>query len=93
MVKEDIVALITDDTGYSKSTVTEVVDSLLTNITFALSKGRKVHFRGFGIFEAKKRAPRTGRNPHTGDKVPIPERIVPVFIAGKSLKSFVIKND
>ena len=57
-----------------------------------LSKGDKVQFSGFGTFEPKKRAARTGRNPHTKEAVPIPARILPVFTAGKYLKDAVEKE-
>jgi DNA-binding protein HU-beta len=62
------------------------------NITWALSNNREIKFPGFGTFKPKKRAARTGRNPHTGDKVPIPARIVPVFIPSDALKKAVIKE-
>ena len=89
MIKEDIVARVARETGYSRSVVTKVIENTLTNITLALSKGDKVQFSGFGTFEPKKRAARTGRNPHTKEAVPIPARIMPVFTAGKCLKNAV----
>lgn len=89
MIKEDIVARVARETGYSRSVVTKVIENTLTNITLALSKGDKVQFSGFGTFEPKKRAARTGRNPHTKEAVPIPARIMPVFTAGKYLKDAV----
>lgn len=92
MIKEDIVARVARETGYSRSVVTKVIENTLTNITLALSKGDKVQFSGFGTFEPKKRAARTGRNPHTKEAVPIPARILPVFTAGKYLKDAVEKK-
>jgi DNA-binding protein HU-beta len=92
MLKHNIVSLVSNDTGYSKHEVDTIVDSFLMNITWALSNGREVKFPGFGTFKPKKRAARTGRNPHTGDKVPIPARIMPVFVAGESLKNAVKKE-
>lgn len=92
MIKEDVVAKVSRETGYSRQVVTNVIETTLANITFALSKGDKVQFSGFGTFEPKKRAARTGRNPHTKEAVPIPARILPVFTAGKYLKDAVEKE-
>ena len=92
MIKEDMIARVARETGYSRSVVANVIETTLSNITFALSKGDKVQFSGFGTFEPKKRAARTGRNPHTKEAVPIPARILPVFTAGKYLKNAVEKN-
>ena len=92
VIKEDVVAKVARETGYSRSVVTNVLETTLANITFALSKGDKVQFSGFGTFEPKKRAARTGRNPHTKEAVPIPARILPVFTAGKYLKDAVEKE-
>lgn len=89
MIKEDMIARVARETGYSRSVVANVIETTLSNITFALSKGDKVQFSGFGTFEPKKRAARTGRNPHTKEAVPIPARIMPVFTAGKYLKDAV----
>lgn len=92
MIKEDVVAKVARETGYSRSVVANVIETTLANITFALSKGEKVQFSGFGTFEPKKRAARTGRNPHTKEAVHIPARILPVFTAGKYLKNAVEKE-
>lgn len=93
MIKEDMIAKVARDTGYSRQVVSNIIESTLTNITFALSKGDKVQFAGFGAFEPKKRAARTGRNPHTGEKVAIPARVMPTFTAGKTLKERVCRKD
>lgn len=92
MTKEDMVSVISRDTGYNRYIVSNILESMMTNITHALSNGRKVQFAGFGTFEPKKRAARTGRNPHTGEMVPIPARVIPSFSAGKNLKSAVVKQ-
>ena len=91
MIKEEIIYAVSRDTRYSTAMVENIVDSLLNNITKALSNGNKVQFSGFGTFEPKKCAARTGRNPHTNEPVPIPARITPSFKAGSSLKAAVTK--
>lgn len=90
--KEKIIALIADDTGLSRNTVALVVETLFMNIVWSLSKGNKVTFNGFGSFEMKKRAARTGRNPHTNEPVPIPEKIKVVFNPSQNLKNSVEKE-
>lgn len=92
ITKDGLITAITNDTGYPRNMVRIIIDSMLTNITWFLSIGRKVQFSGFGAFEAKKRAARTGRNPHTNEAVPIPARTMPVFTAGEHLKDAVSKQ-
>ena len=91
LIKEDIINEVCRDTCKPRYVVDEIVNSMLNNITLALSQGAEVQFAGFGTFEPKKRAARTGRNPHTNEPVPIPARVVPSFKAGKNLKSAVTK--
>ena len=91
MIKEDIINEVCRDTRRPRYMVDEIVNSMLDNITLALSQGNEVQFAGFGTFEPKHRAARTGRNPHTNEAVPIPARVVPSFKAGANLKKAVIK--
>lgn len=92
MIKEDVITRICQKTKYNRYIVTSVVDSMLDSITEGLASGERVQFVGFGTFEPKRCAPRTGRNPHTNEPVPIPARIVPYFKAGKLLKDAVVKT-
>ena len=92
LIKEEVVSEVSKDTGIPRFTVDKVINSLLDNITLAMSHGKDVQFAGFGTFKPKERAARTGRNPHTNEKVPIPARVVPSFEAGKYLKNAVMKS-
>lgn len=92
MIKEEMISVVSRDTGYNKNVVSDILESVLFNISWVLSKGDKVQFLGFGTFEPKQRAARTGRNPHTKEAVPIPARIMPVFKPGKNLKKQVMKE-
>lgn len=87
--KDEMVAVVAKEVGCRQSLASEVIDSLLRHITDELSKGNKVQFVGFGVFEPKYRAERTGRNPHTKEPVPIPARVIPSFKPGSRLKSAV----
>lgn len=65
------------------------VKTMLDHMTEALSEGDRIEIRGFGSFSLHYRAPRIGRNPKTGDSVPLPEKFVPHFKPGKELRDQV----
>ena len=58
---------------------------------FLLHRGEKIELRGFGSFRLRRREPRKGRNPKTGDKVDVPPKQVPYFKPGKELKDLINK--
>jgi integration host factor subunit beta len=62
---------------------------ILDAMTSALAQGGRIEIRGFGSFSLNYRPPRIGRNPKTGDKVPVPAKYVPHFKAGKELRERV----
>lgn len=66
-----------------------IVATIFDEITAALARGERVELRGFGAFTAKHRNSRTGRNPRTGEAVPVEEKTVPFFKAGKELRERV----
>jgi integration host factor subunit beta len=66
-----------------------IVSVVLSEITAALARGDRVELRGFGAFTVKHRTARTGRNPRTGESVPVDEKAVPFFKAGKELRQRV----
>jgi integration host factor subunit beta len=57
-----------------------------------LVKGQRIEIRGFGSFQINYRPPRTGRNPKSGEKVPVPEKFVPHFKPGRELRKRVDSN-
>jgi integration host factor subunit beta len=63
-----------------------IVATIFDQITGALARGERVELRGFGVFTVKQRNARIGRNPRTGEVVPVDERAVPFFKAGKELR-------
>ncbi|GAB7387208.1 HU family DNA-binding protein [Bacillaceae bacterium] len=89
MNKNDLINNIAAKSGLSKKDVETVVNGFLEEITAALAAGDKVQFVGFGTFETRTRASRTGRNPQTGETIVIPEAKVPAFRAGNKLKEAV----
>jgi integration host factor subunit beta len=89
MTKAELVEKVADKIQLTKKQTEAVVNILLNCITEALSAGDKVELRGFGSFRIRKRNPREGRNPKTGDTVQIPAKRVPFFKAGKELREMV----
>lgn len=75
--------------GGTKADAERAVESMIDGIVEALKGGQEVSIAGLGIFEAKMRAGRTGRNPRTGDTIQIPAMRVPKFRAAKALKDAV----
>ena len=72
-------------------TKTYGTDVIIDKASFHLNAGDKVQLSGFGTFEVRERAERKGRNPKTGEDIPIPATKVPAFKAGKALKDAVAK--
>jgi len=66
--------------------IENIVDAILGEITEALARGNRVELRGFGAFSTKQRQARTGRNPRTGDKVPVMEKHAAFFKTGKEMR-------
>lgn len=66
--------------------VERIVSAIFDEISDALANGDRVELRGFGAFSVKKRDARVGRNPRTGDSVPVQEKFVPFFKTGKQLR-------
>lgn len=93
MNKTELILSIVQETGLSRKNVELGVNAAVEQITKALIAGEKVQIVGFGCFETKKRAARTGRNPRSGEEVPIPAATVPSFKPGKALKDAVDKGE
>ncbi|SVD05501.1 uncharacterized protein METZ01_LOCUS358355 [marine metagenome] len=66
-----------------------IVDAVVHSIINALHRGEKIELRGFGSFRIRRREPRKGRNPKTGDRVDVPSKRVPYFKPGKELKDLI----
>ena len=88
MNKTELIAAVAEKADLSKK---DAEAAAVEAITGALIEGEKVQLVGFGSFEVKTRAARVGRNPKTGEEIPISEARLPVFKAGKALKDAVAK--
>ncbi len=92
VTKRDLVKSISDETGLAQQQVLDVVQKTLDHIAASLARHDKVELRNFGVFEVKIRKARVGRNPNVPEKdVPIPERAVVRFKAGKEMRADVLK--
>ena len=89
MNKEELVQEISKKAKVTQKEAAEVLSGLVETIQKTVSKGEKVTLVGFGTFEARKRAARTGRNPQTGKEIKIAAKTVPAFSAGKKFKELV----
>jgi DNA-binding protein HU-beta len=89
MNKSDLIDVIVESAGISRSIAGRTLDKILESITQALQKGEDVTLIGFGTFCVRERKARTGRNPKTGESLQISASQVAAFKAGKSLKEAV----
>ena len=89
MNKTELINAVAEKAGLSKKNAEAAVNATLAAITESLKAEEKVQLVGFGSFEVKHRAERTGLNPRTGDSVTIAASKVPAFKAGKALKDSV----
>ena len=89
MNREELITEIAKTAKVSKKDANEVLSATLETIEKAVKKGDKVTLVGFGTFERRQRAARTGRNPQTGKEIKIAAKKVPAFSAGKKFKELV----
>ena len=73
--------------------VERIVNVIFDEIVDALARGDRVELRGFAAFTVKHRPAREGRNPRTGEPVPVEEKFVPFFKTGKDLRDRLNGND
>ncbi|MCP4652239.1 MAG: integration host factor subunit beta [Candidatus Omnitrophica bacterium] len=89
MRKRGIVLKISQETGIKQVVVKDVVQRTFNTILQALVDGDRIELRNFGVFQVKKRKRRIGRNPKTGEVVPVPERRTVVFKQGLEMKKLI----
>ncbi|MEM6409609.1 MAG: integration host factor subunit beta [Pseudomonadota bacterium] len=87
MIRSELIQKIADDNPHLyQRDVERIVNTVFEEVIDAISDGNRVELRGFGAFSVKKREPRTGRNPRTGEAVHVEEKHVPFFKTGKLLR-------
>lgn len=91
MVKQDIVNRIAERIGITKVKAEESVEAVLESLRRALKREERIELRGFGVFVVKPRKSGVGRNPRTGDVVPIPTGKTVRFKPGKAIRFIKVK--
>ncbi len=90
MTKSELVEQAAEQSPHlSRRDIELVVNTIFESITDALGDEQRVEIRGFGTFQVRRRRPRQGRNPKTGETVRVPAKRVPFFKAGRKLKELV----
>jgi len=87
--KAELVEAVAESADLTKAAASRALDAALDAMTQALKEGDQVALVGFGTFQVKDRAARTGRNPRTGETIEIAAARVPGFKPGKALKDAV----
>ncbi len=89
LTKADIAEKLFDDLGLNKREAKEIVELFFEEIKHSLESGEQVKISGFGKFELRDKSGRPGRNPKTGEEIPITPRRVVTFRTGQKLKARV----
>lgn len=89
MTKRELVIRVSNKLGMPQTDVAKIIEGAFHTISSSLAAGERWELRDFGVFEVKTRASRIGRNPRTGDQVPVPERKVVTFRPGKRMKELI----
>lgn len=89
LTKAELTECIFEQVGLNKREAKEIVDAFFAEISAALERGEEVKLSGFGNFQVRDKSSRPGRNPKTGESIPISARRVVTFHASQKLKAAV----
>ena len=89
LTKADMAEMLFDELGLNKREAKEIVEMFYSEISAALERNDQVKLSGFGNFELRDKSSRPGRNPKTGEEIPISARRVVTFKPGQKLKARV----
>ena len=84
--KKDLIDRIAQETNQKRTVVKKTVQCFLDNVIDELSRGNRLEFRDFGVFEIRHRAPRVAQNPKTLERVPVPAKRTVKFKVGRLMK-------
>jgi len=84
--KKDLIDRIAQETNQKRTVVKKTVQCFLDNVINELSRGNRLEFRDFGVFEIRHRAPRVAQNPKTLERVPVPAKKTVKFKVGRLMK-------
>ena len=89
MNKPELISELANKSGINKKEASEFVDAFIGTIKDSLRRGDEVNISGLGVFMLLKRQAYTGKNPQTGEKIEVPEQILPYFRASRILKESI----
>jgi DNA-binding protein HU-beta len=92
MTKAELVTEIAIQTGIEKPAVEVIVESIMTTVKKSMTDGENIYLRGFGTFQLKKRAEKTGRNITKKTGIKIPAHMVPAFKPSKEFSAEIKKK-
>ena len=92
MKKTDLIEVVSKQSRISRVDAKKMIEIILDEISLAITSGKGVEVRGFGVFYKRHRKGRIGINPKTGEKTEVSEKFVPFFKPGKLLKEAVNKG-
>jgi integration host factor subunit beta len=90
--KKDLIDRIAEETDQKRTTVKKTVQCFLDKVIDELSRGNRLEFRDFGVFEIRDRAPRVAQNPKTLERVPVPAKRTVKFKVGRLMKIALEEN-
>ena len=93
MNKAELIEKVAVAAELNKASATRAVEAVLESIAATLKNGEQVTLSGFGNFSVTTRAARTGRNPRTGEHVPVEKKSVPFFKTGKEMRERLNRDD
>ena len=86
MIKSELIEKLAEQNPHLyRRDVEDIVNAILDTVADALAEGGRVELRGFGVFTAKRRGARAGRNPRNGAAVAVPERVFPMFKTSREM--------
>ena len=86
LTKRDLAIAVSKRTGITQVDVKRVIQHTLDYLVESLKESKTIELRNFGVFKVRQRAPRRGRNPKTGQEVPVPPKRVVVFKPGRLMR-------
>jgi len=89
VTKKEMAKAIAEEMGILQTQAQEILQRVFDRITETLVREGRIELRNFGVFEVKKRKPRTARNPRTGEKVKVLARLVVTFKPGREMEQRV----
>jgi integration host factor subunit beta len=88
MIKSELIGRIASQNPHLyQRDIENIVNAIIDEIIKALGRGDRVELRDFGVFSAKIRGPRKGRNPKTGAEVQVAQKVIPFFKTGKEMRA------